>query len=58
MDFKTMPGFGLSFDTDHRMVKVKLRLPPCSWRFGVSLRPSVRKETRVPRLQIGRLRNS
>ena len=53
MDVKTMPGFG--FDIDHRMVKVKLRLPPCSRRFGVTLRPSVMKETRVPRLQIGRL---
>ena len=53
MDVKTMYGFGS--DTDHRMVKVKLRFPPRSWRFGMSTRPSMPKETRIRRVQVGRL---
>ena len=53
MNVKTMPGS--VFDTDHRMVKVKLSFLPRSWRFGMSTRPSMPKETRIPGLHIGRL---
>ena len=56
LDVKTMPGFG--FETDHRMARVRVRVPARAWRSTSRGPLPTGRETRVPKLRLGNLTNS
>ena len=53
LDVKTISGVG--FDTDHRLIRVRFRVPPRSWN-GCGHSPNRRTHHgRIPKLQISKL---